>query len=675
MKTTAMSSAQPIATGAALLWLVLLAASPLLGEAGEDGQPEAAYQSPEIVVTATRTRQALEDVPLTTTVILRESIEALPVRDMDELLTLVTGTQIRTTIPGGLGTVGVRGSQSAQVLVTLDGMPLNDLFNGLTDLSMLPLDRVERIEIVHGPASHLYGANALGGVINIITRKPTAATEFGVAQGSFNTRDVSLNVGRAGNRHGLGLAATLNRSDGWRGNDDYRRRHLLGTYTATLEPLSAALQVGYDDGEVGVPGMRPAGAATFGDDEVTSLFDRQHTEIIHGLATLGAVLGSGYQLDLKLRPERKTLTFDTRYLDWFSGDTILNDNAYVAENLRLSGQVEKTLNSHRFVAGFDMIGERGSVAQTTTNQATGDQSEVTWEPATRTAGLWAEYIFHGDHLVAVPGIRIDEHSSYGRHISPNLGLTLHFGPQTIRLSAGTAFRAPTYNDLFWPGAGNQDLKVERGTAVEMALERHFIEGLRASLAVFRRHSKDMIAWAPMGENGVWLPFNINRHVAAGFEARSTVLSGPWKVHLGYSYLHGEQTNREVVYSDWMTGEVHTESVKRTAAYTPRHSATLDAIYQGRRFLGTLAAAYQGRRVSYYPDYATAAPEVTMAEKRLPGRLVVNAKIGWRRSRLMPYLVVRNLLNTSYAGQFGNSIEDGNYPMPGRTLAFGLEGKF
>ena len=136
-------------------------------------------QMEEVVVTGTRTKEEIKNVPNAVIVIGAQEMAASSAKNVGELLKETSTVDV--TGYGSLGSaqsVSIRGSSASQVLVMIDGRPINSITFGSADLSQIPLDNVERIEIVKGPTSHLYGANALGGVINVITKKPPASTLF-----------------------------------------------------------------------------------------------------------------------------------------------------------------------------------------------------------------------------------------------------------------------------------------------------------------------------------------------------------------------------------------------------------------------------------------------------------------------------------------------------------------
>ena len=636
----------------------------------EQALPTPKYILPEIVVTATRINQSVNEVPLSTDVISSREVESSNALHAGDILRTSTGINVRSYNMAGVATASLRGSQSAQVLVIQDGMPIFDPFTGLTDLSQISLAGVERIEIVRGPTSHLYGANALGGVINIITRRPRDRSSANISVGSFDTRKYHLQTEGVAGKAGYLLSGTVDRSDGWRGNDDFLNRNIFAKLTGESERVNVQLSTGYFTSDMGLPGPRPASSTKYGNNDVTTLFDRQQNLKLYALLALEFGLGSDANLTLKVRPASSTTNFRTTYDDLPTGETIVNDNEYVAHSVTLTGQLETPLGRQRLLMGFDGIGRRAAAVQKYTYQASDSVYVDQWDPESRTAAVWLEYIWRWSNLGVVPGIRLDRHSEYGTSTSPNIGMTLDWGANTFRASVGQAFRAPAFNDLFWPLAGNRDLKSETGVAYEFGLERRFSQSLTVDLVLFRRAVHNMIAWAPTGPGGLWRPTNINRYSVNGLETEFEVRLPGFQVSVSYSLMDAQQTNQEVVYDDWLTAETRLEDITRSAAFVPRHSASAQLDFPLAGFDVNLRGEYRGSVSNYYADYSQS-PTVTRAEKILPARTDLDLRLSRSLAKVTPYMEVRNILDTRYSEHFGTTFTDGDFPLPGRTITVGI----
>ncbi len=183
----------------------------------------AIYNSNEVVITASRTPEKLQDVPAHVTVISRKEIQQIPHQNIEDVLRYAAGINVNS--PGGIYSMrpvvtlrGLSGDEQGRTLVLLDGVPLNKGDTGGVNWSRINFDDIERIEIYHGPGSSVYGNNAMGGVINIITREPVRGLE-GSARLSYGTYNTLMSGASVGGRNKKGLYFRLsgmyNTSDGY----------------------------------------------------------------------------------------------------------------------------------------------------------------------------------------------------------------------------------------------------------------------------------------------------------------------------------------------------------------------------------------------------------------------------------------------------------------------------
>jgi iron complex outermembrane receptor protein len=193
-------------------------------DAARAASEEPVYSIGDVVVTATRTERSLEDVPASVTVITRDEIEKMPAQSADELLRNVAGVYVKHAV--GLNTAGtynmvymrgLGGTSEARVLVLQDGVPINDSQTGAVEWNEIPIQDIERIEVVRGPGSALYGSNAMGGVINIITRKPDKEFKTVVegGYGSLETYKVSLRNSASFGKFGYSVSGSRMDSGGY----------------------------------------------------------------------------------------------------------------------------------------------------------------------------------------------------------------------------------------------------------------------------------------------------------------------------------------------------------------------------------------------------------------------------------------------------------------------------
>ena len=628
-----------------------------------------------VIVTATRTREEIKNVPNTVTVIGPADIEASSARNVGELLKGSLGIEINSYGPlGAAQSVGIRGSSASQVLVMVDGRPINSITFGSADLSEVPIEQVERIEVVEGPSSHLYGANAVGGVINIITKKAPDQPSFkaGLSYGSFNTQTYQVEQGQTIGRFGYFLSGTHKSSDGFRDNSAYEGKDgsLKLSYQA-LERLSLSLLTTFHQDGLGVPGPKPAaGTLTpFGNSEVSSLFDHQDSTLFNNNFNLNWDVNEKIQLSSQIYQDWRELSFRQRYalFSAFEDRSTYKTNIW-GGNLILSWNLPY---QNKLTLGTDYRNEDLEAETITTDLGTSMTTATQWKPDNTIWGFFAQ-----DHWQLLPalrlvgGLRYDGTSRYGSETSPDLGLVYTpFKETRLKAHYGQAFRAPTFNDLFWPGSGNTELKPEKGTSYEISLDQDLMNkksGLRLSL--FRWEVRDKIEWIPDAA-GNWQPRNVNEQNTWGGE-----LGLQWNpvsnlsFSLGYTYLEAKQKNKEL--QDALTNE--TQLMERRAAGVPRHQARLTLSYRlPWGTLGHLTGRYVGDRVFYYSDYDDF-PKVSQKEKDLGSYYTVDLKLSHLFAQHWQATVsVFNLTNQQYDAQPGTSFLDRNYPAPGIAVSAGL----
>lgn len=649
-----------------LVFLVMLIAQPI-------------YELDEIVVTATRYPVALQDIALATVVIDKEELDKLNAISVGEVLQAYAGADIKDYgNPGSVSSLSIRGIPANGTLVLVNGHPLNLITVGMADLSAVNINTVERIEIVKGPVSSLYGANALGGVVNIITTKNYEKPEvhFEITPSTTNTdellqtKEIFVDGGIPfGHAYG-GVAGGYASSDGYRHNSDLTRYSLQGKLGYEYGKLEINSSVIYDEKKYGLPGPKPLvdsldSVPQFGDSTVTSLFDRQEDKIILGDMMINWYMADNLTWYNTLFANRKYMNYHTTYASWL-GDTITEDFDYLTHTLGMNTMAVLDINDTKVVFGID--GHYDTLKTTKNSEQTGD---TVWHASSYNIGTWFECKKKFNNIILVPSIRFDKNSEFGNFFSPQFGIVASFIPNfLIKFSVGKAFRAPTFNDLYWPIYGNLDLKPEHGWAYELRLESSPSPALFTAISLFARSVKDRISWLPV-DNGMWQPQNVNYISVKGldFEVNNQIneIVG---IHVEGSYLYSRQKNDEVVYDfyDWIadTGLTIIEEVEREATFTPKYSASAKFDFKLPHEFGfNIAGLSVTEQVNYYAHYHEDG-SVSMDTKLLDSYLILNIGISKAMFKFLKLSIgAKNVLDTKYATQFG-SLDDLDYPMPGRT---------
>ena len=637
-------------------------------------------QMEEVVVTGTRTPEAIKNVPNAVVVIGSQEMAASSAKNVGELLRETSSVDV--TGYGSLGSAqsaSIRGSSASQVLVMIDGRPINSITYGSADLSEIPLDHVERIEIVKGPTSHLYGANAMGGVINVITKKPPAQPSFkaGISYGSFNTRTVQAEHGQTLGRFGYVLTAGYKSSDGHRDNSKYEGNDFSSKLTyQLLDRLSLSLLTTAHQAGLGVPGPKPAAGSspTFGNSQVTSLFDHQDDHLFNNTLQLQWEPLDSLQVRWQTYQDFRELLYRQRYQGFFSA---VEDRSTYRANIYGSSLDARWAfhKDHKLTIGTDIRKEVLEGEEKLTDLSTSEMTTTRWRPDNTLWGLFAQEHWQPlSWLRLIVGGRYDNTSRYGSEFSPDLGLIFSPMDRThIKLHYGRAFRPPTFNDLFWPGWGNAQLSPEKGTSYEINFEHALKEKKMVFTAgLFRWEVKDKIQWVP-DANGNWQPQNVNEQNTWGGEAG--IQWNPLKeltVSLGYTYLDSKQKNREL--KNALTNS--TETVERWAMAVPQHQARLVVGYRaGWKTHFYLIAKVLGDRQIYYDDYS-AYPSVSKLEKKVEAYYTLDLKVTHPFGKHWEgFLSLLNLTDQSYMEQAGTSYTDQGYPAPGRSIMAGLSYRF
>jgi outer membrane cobalamin receptor len=591
---------------------------------------ESTIKLKEVVVTATRTEKEPQDVTQTVTVITADDIRKsgeLTVSDIIEQTTGVAVSDYGTN--GALSTVSIRGSSYQQVLVLLDGRRLNSASAGGYDMSNLPvsLDDIERIEIVRGPSSAVYGADAVGGVVNIITKTPsTSRTAVRGEAGSFGYQSLNLNNGNKFDKFYYSLSVGKEKSDGFRVNSDLDKT-LAGIklgYELTTNS-SVELAMDYLEKEIGVPGSL----------QFPSPLAREWDRNGGGSLTYRSKLTKDFDIRLNVYNNRDKIIYKD------PNPSFPVDSRHISTSNGGEAQANWIINSWNLLT----VGMEARRDHLNSSDA-GEHS----------ASLWAAYVQDeisiGDSLIVVIGGRNDSHSVYGDKFSPHASARyLVAGTGTlIRVSAGEAYRAPTLNDLFWPfdgfEVGNENLKPETSTEYEGGIEQPFGQGNAVKVTVFERKVKDMIQWIP-DANFIYSPQNIGRVNISGYEAEAKFAFYPWLTwSINYTYMDPvDETTGKRIYNTIPSDQL------KSSLYLALPSKTNISV--------------EGRRVKNYVQpgdisYATApSSQYEVVDARLSQVLNFGSQI---KGEL--YVGEKNIFNKDYQVSAG-------YPMPPREFYGGV----
>jgi len=666
-----------------------------LAEELSEGSVGPVYELEPIVVTATRYPEYLKNIPAFATVVTKENLRLTNSLSLSDGLKNVSGIDIKST--GGFGqvsTLSLRGSSASQVLVLLDGRPLNYINTGIFNLSDFPTEQVERIEIVRGPLSSLYGANALGGVVNIISQIPKETKASGsLSFGTFNTQAYSLSLSGNYKKFKLSWGGERKSSDNDRKNSQL---YNFATHTKLFflpsSKINGEIFLNTQNDRMGVPGVvpDPDDIPKYGDQEVYSLFDRQKDRNYSLDLTFNFAPQPKKIFSAKLYLDRRKMNYHTVYdsYDFTYFDLVKTIEDYTYKTKTEGGFVQYSMpifRTNTITFGCDFRKDGLHATQNThyaPDSVTSlfDQT-IFWAPETKSWGFWGTGNFtFDDRLTFQVGARLDDHSLYPSELSPNLGLIYHLDPNnSIKFSWGKAYKAPTFNDLFWPTGGNPKLLPEKGSAFEASIncspnEIREVCVLRSvQISLFYKKVKNLIIWLPLGKNGQWQPFNVDKYKGGGIEMNLDLkLDEGTNLSINYTTNFGKEIRKELVYDDFFTNEKKFENVERKARFTPGRKINFNlSAKMFAHLTGNLVFNWTDKRVNYYSDYSNS-PHIDCLEKTIDPHTNVELHLNYKlRSGLELNLSMINLLDEKVPTQFGNAVKDRDFPNLGRRVDVGI----
>ena len=662
--------------------LIALLAFPALCMAGSAQKGDVPVETlDEVVVSATKTPEKRKDVPNAVIVIDEMQIEESPAKTLGELLANEPGIDWRTygDYGGAVGQIHIRGMAGNATQVRVNGVTVNSPSLGPADVSKIPLNSIERIEVVKGSGSVLYGSGAMAGTVNIITKRPKREKTDLKASAGYGTQSsygIAAEQGMfAAGDFGYYVTANRYKTDGFRSNSDLSHNDAsLNLVLDKGDLLDVSLYGDYIYRDFGRPGVQPpAGTQSYylngtelTNSESASLVDRGRDNDAHGV--LNVKSRPADWVDLKFRGDYTYMESYNygRYVYWgFAGGA----RTWVTNKvLGLEGDVDlRPFSGANLLIGAEYKNYDWENKNTNLDGGGADVPGSTTQTDAKlhTTGVYMEGQYRPSQYVkGLAGIRHEDHSEFGTEDLPRFGLIINPLQNTaFKINYGKHFLAPTPNDLYWPSdpytSGNPNLKPEKGWHLDAGVEQALFENkLFLSLTYFNWDLKDKILWGP-DSNWVWKPQNLDKGRAQGCEVGVTV--GPFydlTLALDYTYTDAEEENAYVT---------------RRATYTPRDQFRGDLTYWAPFGLTAVATVrYVGDRYYYGSNETITDPSSTLdsyvtMDVRLEQRLFEH----WLVS-----LQANNLFNKSYDTYFGSYTDQTTgqtstaaFPGAGRSVFF------
>ncbi|WP_339429207.1 TonB-dependent receptor domain-containing protein [Pseudomonas taetrolens] len=507
------------------LLLGIVPASPLLA-ADTYPEREDALKLPQTLISGNRQVQTRSDSSSANSVFTRDDIDRLQPTSLTDLLGRVPGVQIaRSGGRGGLPGIYIRGTKSAQSLVLVDGQRMANATSADSNLQYLNIDQIERVEVLRGSRSVIYGSDAIGGVIQVFTRRgadqaPQLRVRSAVGSYGSSQNSVGISGGDALTRFNLSTSleetAGVNRthesfpSDS--DHDAYRNKSLSLNLSHTLS----------DDIEVGLSALKNTGKTEldngFGrwDPETSSVSGQQlysDFDISSVSSFIDAQLTERWNSRLELgHSENREKTRDKLSPDIASFNTY-RDSLNWQNNLTLTDQ-------HSLIVGADAYEDR-------VRSSTVFDEDSRWNRA-----AFIQHRFQGDYFSTELGLRHDQNQQFGNQNTWSASLTVPLNASNdVLLSYSEGFRAPTFNDLYYPQFGNPRLKPEHSKSYELQWRSQLSEDSRLETSLYRTDIRDAIV-----ADADFIQQNIGAARVTGFESALHQQWFGWQSSLGIAII-------------------------------------------------------------------------------------------------------------------------------------------
>lgn len=641
--------------GRQFLSIIILALA-LFSAAGGTANAQVVYEVDPIIVTADRVSQRSREALSSVTVITREEIDAMHADNLADVLRLVPGAQIQQSgAIGNLTQVRLRGTESSHVLFLVNGVEINDPFFGGYDIAHLSSDEIERVEIVRGTQTALYGADAIGGVVNVILRENGGAgrLRFSGEAGEYGLKKFTAGV--SGDESGISYALNVSHleSDGLNWRDAYHNTSASAVarfnsgdetsvsfgllFTEYYKELPFSYYFDYSDMSYRQyidPNNAQEGETVTGYAQTSHVYrDRFTTSVRLGSSynrlrnTNAPDSDPGFE-DTSLNTKKLDLLVDER-IDLWKRTTLLLSWQWQDEN---ASRLDNNL-----YAAFTSIDKRITTSALS-------------------ASLHAGF---GGGIKLLAGVRSDNPSLFSSHISPQIHAAARVPGTDTRIRAGWSegFRVPTLSDLYFPQYGNPLLKPETAVSYEAGFDQPlplpgFLADASLGVTFFRLDITDMIAFNEL----TWVKENIAEAHYRGLELEYTSQLGARGI-LRAAYTHQRARGIEQDLEHRLVRRPR-DAASLFIAFKPGSASELSAeyVYTGSQLIALTFVTHEGEEVNAGETLSSHGVFTVGAEYTVPRRYTFAGE-----STL--FIRVMNLFDERYE-------EIRGYPAPGRTVVAG-----
>ncbi len=592
---------------------------------------------------------------------------------VSELLRTVPGTMVlQTGGPGGVTSLFVRGGESSYNTVLLDGIPLNEP-GGSFNLNTLTSENLDRIEVVRGANSTLFGSDAMASVVQLFTRRGSAQQPPRVSAqfdgGTYGTLHASASVSGGTGAWDYSLGAARFSTDNRVPNSSFDDNTVSADVGRSLGSSAVVRFVGRAElGRTGTPGQ-----TSYGRPDLDAYFDRRDlvggvtleedlTPAVHQRATYSLAASDQSSVNLRADPpytptyEGSTAPFEFSDFTFDTTDRLRRHHASYQADWRVASSRGA---SHLLTVLADWTGERATLEDHLAATAT--------TPSRDDVGVSVQHQLLWRAVATTAGVRVEHNDSFGSAVVPrgSIAVTLHKGTgrngdTRLHAAAGGGIKEPTLLQSFSTSPffhGNADLQPERSRALEVGLDQRLAgDRLKLEATWFDNRFRNIIGLRSTGGSDSEY-FNIGLTRGRGAELGAEFVPHP-TLHLrgGYTFL-----DSEILESTSPSSTVF--AVGNWAFRRPRHSGFAEAAWTWDRFGATVLGTMIGRYVD--SDFSSLVPPIT----ENPGRAVWDTHLSYRvTSKISGLLTIDNLTDREYQEPLG-------YPALRRAIRAGARVQF
>ncbi len=528
---------------AASMWAVPLLITSVAAQSQQTGDAAAlAAQTQQVTLTGTRLPMTPSGMAQTITIVDDKEIQVTNPASVEEALSRVPGLFVDRAGTGGFSSLYLRGAESSHVLIMIDGVKVNDpttTRGSAYDLSSIDIFQLERIEVLRGPASAIYGADALAGVVNFITRKGRQEGVGGSAYASIGQYDYQKAGGTVsvGNDMVRAMVSAGYSYEGSSVDDAYLR---LNTYSGSVRFTPGETI----EGEVFGYRTERKGAAFPDDSGGSRLAVNRELTLRNSVDTVyGASLAGGNANTVRVFGSasvyERTESADNAFVDGgvrFPVPAFLGDTNYRNTTLTLTG-THNWNNFDNLVVGVQRQTEKGGMTSVGDFDFDGNADNLQYNLERRTNSVFAEGRWRVvPELSLQIGVRYDSIQDYGSSTTPHIGAVWNLpnGSTTLKANYSQGFKPPSFFALGFPIGGNPDLKPEESTNYELTLVQAF--GDQASsleVSLFRTEYKNLVDF----DTNTFTNINRGRVTISGIEPTLKLRINPaWRAQVGVTAL-------------------------------------------------------------------------------------------------------------------------------------------